>query len=410
MATPFEYDPRLSIKFTSSVGERIEGLDADPSSLIPAFTIGGTVTTINRIALATWDYALSHPNDYRFAEIRELEALNLIQRKDVELVVVSVKPGSLEFLFEWSYVLMAVGAGKFLIEGMIPNAGWDLVKYSFSSIRDLFRKKEQESLEPPDPLIKEILPLVNEMIHKAYNPSANGIPVTTKFTYRDKQHEISFEANHQTAQIVTEANQLETKNVHRIVGSIVAIDYLERTVKVISDEFADEVLWCDIGDLDINHLEEFVTRRNDSKPKDVVLIIEAAWRAGVTNSMPPEAARILSIYPEHERMNPSPPFQQGLLGKPIHSSNYQLSSDELTFLQWFEWADRKWTNPDIKRCINYLVRTKKLLLSRNQVLTLIQGLITQGIILRTGQSSTRNLSSHIIRLNRAHPVLAKHGI
>src|SRR5437868_4502388 len=136
-------NPRLQITFSAQVEHVAPGLDKDPSSLIPSSIFGNVISLINELMRASWDYALRNREDGRFDQIRRMAALDILNRRDIEFVIIEIKPGSIEILLDWTTVVFGIGAAKTIIEGMVPNAAWDLTKYSFQAIRDfIFRNRE----------------------------------------------------------------------------------------------------------------------------------------------------------------------------------------------------------------------------------------------------------------------------
>jgi hypothetical protein len=122
---------RLRVSFAASMESRSASFEGDPSGIIPASTFGKVVSAIDDLMVATWDYAFTNTNDDRFIELRRLEAAEIVRRRDVELAIVGFQRGSLEIILDWAII---VGAAQSVLSGMVPNAMWDLTKYSFQSL------------------------------------------------------------------------------------------------------------------------------------------------------------------------------------------------------------------------------------------------------------------------------------
>jgi hypothetical protein len=168
-------------------------------------------------------------------------------------------------------------------------------------------------------MTRALLPIFAELVRVTHMPQQSGASVITTFTYRDQDNrELSYMVDQRAQQLVLEANQVETKLMTRILGSIIAIDYDERALKIRSDQFPEQPLWCDAGGLDFDELERFVSRDRYAPPKIIAIEAEVAWRRGAANQFPPEAIRIIAIFPEEDFMKLLPPARPGLIRQPIY--------------------------------------------------------------------------------------------
>jgi len=356
MIFPTPIEPRLRLQFTTEVVNVAPGFDGNTSSLIPASTLGNMVSLTSELMRTTWDYALSHPDDERFSQIRRINALKILRRRDLEFVIVGIRSGSIEIILDWQMVVFGLGAAKTIVEGMLPNAAWDLTKYSFQAFRDLlFRNDNRPGIV--DPMTRELLPIFAEIVRTTSNPSQSGISVSTKFTYRDRdEREITYTVDQRAQQAVLEANRIETRLATRILGSIVAVDYIDKTLKIQSDQFSEKPIWGDASGIDFDAIEPFVTRERNAPPKIVALDVEAAWRQGARSQFPPEAIRIIGIIPAHEAMRFLPTGKPGLISLPIDQVDTNLNQAEVSFLKWFDWADKNWSNIRVSGVVNYIQR------------------------------------------------------
>lgn len=133
------------------------------SRSVPASQVSAVINNLNRLMQATWDYALSHPSDDRFRNVRQVAATGAISRQDVELTIVSARVGSLEVVLDWLIAVLATPLAHEIALGVATNALWDLVKYSFQTLRAL-TKPDPEPALAEGPLAHALLHPLSELV------------------------------------------------------------------------------------------------------------------------------------------------------------------------------------------------------------------------------------------------------
>jgi hypothetical protein len=412
------YSPesRLKINFKNEV-EKVGPVELDLSSLIPASMIGNVLASMSELMRSTWDYAFTNTNDERFIDLRRLEAEKIIQRKDIELVIVATRPSSLEVILDWAALIYGVGIVQSTLQGVLPNALWDLMKYSFGAIRQLLiRRNEIAEVEHfnEDKLINHILPDVLDIARYGFRENENG-RTTTKISYHDSDgSQFEFTVDRQTQQFFLDTNLVETKVATRLVGIIEGVNWRKKSITVRWDLFPEFEIACDIDGLDLREINHLLPRYLGQVSKPLGFDVELAWRRGVANVFPPDAIRIIGIVPDSELLNLNYKHPEGLKRPSIiELENITLSNDEIRFLNWFDWADAEWVNPNINGVVKYLVRNTNIF-NRNidpeELMKLIQRLVKLGIILQGNSTTKRGNTTQILRLNRNHPVIPKYNI
>lgn len=399
-------DPRLGIRFSAEVERPVPGFEDDPSSLIPVSTLGNVTSSVNDLMRATWDYAFAHTNDDRFYELRRLEALQVVTRRDVELVVVSIERGSLVLVLDWATIF---ALGQSVLVGVAPNAIWDLTKYSFQSLYRVINRTNEDKPQA-DSLTNDLLPNFVEIARSAYTALPSGVSVRTNLVYKEPQREISITIDRQAQRAILEANQVETELATRLVGSIVGLDFSENIVGVRWEHFPEQTSWCDIGGFDFNELSRFLPRDPREPPRRLGFDVEVGWRRGAVHTFPPDTIRIIRIVPEEDLLKPHYLGHPGLVRPLISDMEPRLTEEEAKFLKWFDWADKTWSDPNIAGVIGYLRKRRDILgreMSPEEIEHLIQDLLQRGILLRTRESRKRPPSHQIIRLNRSHPAAVR---
>ena len=420
---PDSPDSRLSIRFQRESRATPDNSTAsvpsisNPYQSIPASTLGYVLAGVSELMRSTWDYAITNINDERFDYVRKLEAQEVIQRREIELVVVDTRTGSLEVILDWLVPIVATGIFPGAIQGMIPNALWDLTKYSFWSIHELIVRRGHNSKSiyednDIDPITNKILPDILEIARNGYRESDNGI-IKTHFHYHGSDgKEIEFTIDKYSQGVLLETNLVDTKIVTRLAGTIEGINWRKRSIAVRWDLFPEEEMICDIDGMDFDELDHLVPSSFKQPPRRLGFDVELAWRRGVANVFPPDAIRVIGIFPEDQLLRPTDYRIVGGLSRPsITEFNEPLSDDELKFLQWFSWADTNWDNPNIHGVVGYLTRNHAILghsCSRRELLEIIQSLVRHGIILKARGSTKRGFDSQVLRLNRNHPVVLYH--
>jgi hypothetical protein len=403
--------PYLSITFSAEMTERPEKFDGDPSSVIPASALGNVISLTNDLMQITWDYAWWNIDDDRFDELRKLEATGLIDRRDVELVVVSFNKGSVEAIFDWSFAFL--GAASFwqtLPSNIAVEASWDLAKYSFQSLWQLIRRKEAQS-QQPNPLLNELLPFFEHYSNEAYRVLSRGISMRSEVRYKDNQSEFSILIDKGAQEIIFEANEVEIDYATRLIGAVVGIDYSEGSVDIRWEQFPEQTIWCDIGNLETYEVEKLLTLRPKDIPKRMGFDVEVGWRKGATKKFPPDSIRIIQIVPDVELKNLKYIDRKGYRSTPIHEINVELNEIELKFLKWLSWADDAWTSPNFSGIVGYLAKRNDVLgkrLERQEIENLVKYFVHLGILLRTRDSKRRNPAHQALRLNRNHHLVVKY--
>jgi hypothetical protein len=395
----------LIIKFQREYFRNIPDIP-NPSGAIPVATLGYVLAAVSDLMRSTWDYA-NTGKDERFESIRKIA--QSIQRNDIELVVLETRPGSLEISLDWLMPL-----AKSAVVGMLSNALWDLTKYSFSSIQRLIAKQSdncESSPDDDDPLLNRILPDVLNLARNGYQEFANS-SVNTSFFYRDLEKEFSFTIDRKAQESLLKANQVETKIITRMAGSIEGINWRKKNITVRWELFPDDETICDIDGMDLDELNHLLTPSLQKSPQRLGFDVELAWRKGVANLFPPDAIRIIKIMPANELLlhsNYSSSYR-GLKRPSISDFNHQieLSKEELRFLKWFAWADSKWDSPNIHGVVGYLTQREGVLghsASKKEIQDMIQSLVKHGLILKTRVFTKRGAETQALRLNRNHPYL-----
>ncbi len=413
-----DYSPesRLTVKFDNKV-ERSEYGEFDISSVIPASMIGNVLVAMSKLMRSTWDYAFYNSNDERFVNLRRLEAEKVLQKKDIELVIVATRPGSLEVVLDWAALLYGAGIVQNTLHGLLPNALWDLTKYSFVAIRQLLtQRSKNRHIEPinEDRLTNHILPAVLDIARNGYRENENG-QTTTRIFYKDPDgSEFEFFMDKQAQKYLLDANLVETKIATRLVGRIEGVNWRKKSIAIRWDLFPDLEMACDIDGLDIGQLINILPRELGQVSEPLGFDVELAWRCGVANVFPPDAIRIIGIIPHSKLLNPSykPPhglYRPGI----IDLENITFSESEMRFLNWFAWADSNWDSPNINGVVAYLARNTHIFnrsIDPAEVLKVIHRLVRDGIILQGNSITRHGNTTQIIRLNRNHPAIIKHKI
>ena len=304
---------RLSISFQREYFRNVPDVP-NPSGVIPAASMGYVLTAVSDLMRSTWDYANANKNDERFESIRKLG--QAIQRNEVELVIVETRPGSLEVFFDWLIPIVSNPLVQTAITGMAPNALWDLTKYSFWSIQRLIAHRRENRENPPDdddPLLNRILPDVIDLARKGYQEFENG-SVKTSFYYRDSEHEVSFTIDSKSQTALLETNQVETKIITRMAGSIEGINWRKKTITVRWEFFPDDETICDIDGMDLDELNRLIAPTMQKSPQRLGFDVELAWRKGAANVFPPDAIRIIGIMPASELLRPNGHYSTSLQG------------------------------------------------------------------------------------------------
>jgi hypothetical protein len=247
---------RLSIKFDSEYRNTPD--IPNPSGAIPAATMGYVLAGTSDLMRSTWDYALSNKDDERFESVRKLG--QAIQRNEVELIIVETRPGSLEVRLDWLIPIVSNPFVQNAVTGMIPNALWDLTKYSFWSIQRLIaNRRENQETQPDedDPLLNRILPDVIELARNGYQEFENG-SVRTSFQYRDSEREIGFVIDYNSQEALLETNHVETKIITRLAGTIEGINWRKKTITVRWEVLPDDETTCDIEGMDLDELNRLI--------------------------------------------------------------------------------------------------------------------------------------------------------
>lgn len=284
-----------------------------------------------------------------------------------------------------------------------------LAKHSFQRLYSLSKGYRKPRFSA-DTLSNTLLPHFVEMARAAYDSPYQGVNVHTELKYKGPDEEISIVINRESQQLILSANQVETELFTRLVGSIVGINYSEKTIGVRWEQFPDEVIWCAVSGLNMEELIPYLPQNSEDLLRRLGFDTEIAWRAGAANVFPPDSIRIIRIIPETELLNPTY-ANKGLLSQaPIYEMQDNLNRNEIEFLQWFDWADRHWKEPNVSGILPYLLRHgvagKKY--TRQQLEDIIERLLERGIILRTKEWQRRNPSHQALRLNRNHPIAIKY--
>lgn len=398
-------DTKLTIKFQREYYGNIPDIP-NPSGAIPASTIGYILAALGDLMRSTWDYA-NRSKDERFDSIRNIT--QSVQRNDIELVVLETRQGSLEISLDWLIPITQTA-----VIGMLPNALWDLTKYSFWSIHSLItngRDNRENSPDDDDPLLNRILPDVVDIARHGYQELENG-SVTTSFYYKDAEREVSFTIDRHSQESLLETNYVETKIITRLAGSIEGINWRKKAVTVRWELFPDDETICDVDGFDLDELNHLLRPTMQGSPQRLGFDVELAWRKGVANVFPPDAIRIIEIMPASELVRPGhySSSLRGLRRPSIGeiSHRIELSKDELRFLKWFAWADSNWDNPNTQGVVGYLCKKGSVLehsTSKKEIQVIIQSLIRHGLILKTRAFTKRGIETQALRLNRNHPFL-----
>ncbi|MCA9994207.1 MAG: hypothetical protein KDE56_00585 [Anaerolineales bacterium] len=408
-------NPRLSIRFQREFRNVPDF--PNPTGLIPASTLGYVVAAVSELMRSTWDYATTNIRDERFNTVRKLEAQQIFQRREVELVIVDTRAGSLEIILDWLAPILASGVIQPTVAGMLPNALWDLTKYSFWSIHHLITRRSDNQYQTGedgevDPLTNRILPEILEIARNGYREHENDT-IKTSFYYRDPDgREINFNIDRYTQGTLLETNLVETKIVTRLAGTIEGLNWRKRNITVRWEVFPDEEMVCDVDGMDLDELNRFMPHNIKQVPQRLGFDVELAWRRGVANVFPPDAIRIIGIMPADELLRPNSYRANGLSRPSIMEFRENLTNDEMKFLKWFTWADTNWDNPNIHGVVGYLTRNDDILghsISRKEILEIIQSLVRYGIILKARAFTKRGVDSQVLRLNRNHPMVMHYG-
>ncbi|MBN2088588.1 hypothetical protein JW964_03200 [candidate division KSB1 bacterium] len=405
--------PYLSIKFSAETKYKPEEFVGDPSSIIPASILGNVISLTNELMNATWDYAWWQLDDERFHEFRKLEATGLIDWRNTELVVVSFNNGSIEAFFDWSVGLL--GASSFwqnLPSNIAVEALWDLAKYSFQSLWQLIKHKEAHQPSTPTfKLTNELLPLFEQFVREAYKSLNDDLEVKSKIKFKNCESELSIIIDKKAQKAIFEANEINIEFATRLIGTIVGVDYSDGTIGVRYEQFPDQTIWSDIGELDFYEIEKLLPIRPKELPKKTGFDVEVAWRKGAAKVFPPDSIRILKIVPETEIKNLYYINKKAFHRIPVHEIKVDLNDIEQKFLRWLFWVDENWTSPNLSGIASYLSRRADVLgkrYDRLEVEKLVKYFVNLGILLRTRDSKRRNPSYQSLRLNRNHPVVIKY--
>jgi hypothetical protein len=410
-------DPRLWIRFQ----REYLGAPPDfpnPSGLIPASTVGQVIVAVSELMRSTWDYATTNVKDERFAAVRRLWAQQEFQRRDIELIIVDTRAGSFEVILNWLTPIIASGVVQTAAVGMLPNALWDLTKFSFRSIYDLIIRRGDHQRPAPnddedDPLINRILPEILDIARNGYRERENDI-IRTSFYYREPEGtEINFTIDRYSQGSLLETNLVETKIATRLAGTIEGINWRKRNITVRWELFPEEEMECEIDGMDLDELNRLVPHDMKQPPRRLGFDVELAWRRGVANVFPPDSIRIIGIIPANELLRPPDHRPLKGLSRPgITEFRGNLTNDEVKFLKWFSWADATWDNPNIHGVVNYLLRNDDILghsAGRREILDIIHSLVRHGIILKARAFTKRGVDSQVLRLNRIHPIIEAHA-
>lgn len=370
---------RLSIKFQR---EYLRNAPEFPNSsgLIPATTLGYVLTAVSELMRSTWDYAIKNTSDERFDAVRKLEDQQLFQRRDIELVIVNTRAGSIEMVLDWLAPILSSDILQTAVIGMSPNALWDLTKYSFGTIHGLINRRcdsqqKKNGDDENDPLTNRILPEILEIARNGYREHKNDI-IKTSFNYRDIEGtEINFNIDKYSQGTLREANFIQTKIVTRLAGTIEGLNWRKRNVTIRYELFPEEEMVCDVDGMDLDELSRFVPRNIKQVSQKLGFDVELAWRSGVANVFPPDAIRIIGIIPLRELGARNYRPLNGLARPSIKEFQGHLTKNEFKFLKWFAWADANWDNPNINGVVGYITRNVNILghsVSRKEISDLIQ--------------------------------------
>jgi len=251
--------PSLQLTFISDFKEKNIPYDGDLSGIIPVKNLANVLSILNDTVHVTWDYAWWHTKDERFDELRKLETVAEIDRRDVELVITSVEKGNSEIInLDWSIAFWAA-IWQSLPGGISANAIWDLAKYSVKSLWDLIHRPEDSHLrEITDPLTNELLPVHERLGLEAFREVSEGGIVKTKIAYRSPAgEEIVAMIDYQAQQRILEANKIDFEIPSRLTGTIEGINYLQETIHIRFEQFPEHPTWCDISGFDFEEIEPY---------------------------------------------------------------------------------------------------------------------------------------------------------
>ena len=321
--------------------------------------------------------------------------------------------GSLVTDLDWMVNVLVPVVTNPVTVSIATSALYDLIKYPLLKLKNLI-KPQEDSLPPSpqsDPLLNVLLPQLADLTRVAYSATGRGV-VTTTIIYEDVEWNISATINQQTQQTVLEANQLHARFTTRLTGSIVGVNYLDRTVCVVYEQFPEQPMWCDIGGMETSSIMPYLPPQGSKSGPIVGFEVELMWRRGSFNIFPPESIRILQFVPANELLNPDYNNPNEQRRTPTMKMHDNLTPDESNFLRWFAWADRHWSDPNLDGMINYLVtKNDKVVphLDRRELRRLILDLIERGILVWARNQSARGLTSQAIRLNCSHPAVVKNS-
>jgi hypothetical protein len=404
-------EPRLRMRFIVDSFGPVE-FEGDPSGVIPASSLGGVVLLTNELVRDTWNYALWFTNDERFRHVRQLEASGELDRRHLELAIVDIRRGSIEITLDW--IIAIFGASSILSNlpaNLVANALWDMIKYSLDSLKFLIDRETDLQHVQSNSLTNELLPTFVELVKRATTslPGNQG-RMMVDIRYQEPGRSFSILIDEQARERILEANQVEARFSTRLVGTVVGVDYFEDLIGVRWEQFPAQTYWCDARNLNLKKLQSFLPEKPGTMGRRVGFDVELAWRKGAQNLFPPDSIRIIQVVPDHQLGNLK--YLDEVSRTPISEmQDATISEAELKFLQWFSWADRQWTNPNLNGIVSYLARSNHILerkLESHEVGELIRQLVQKGIILRVYESRNHHPSNQTLRLNRNHPVVTKY--